>query len=65
MEFDWTGVLLSLVKLLAHQLWQHFVYSEVSQKRVIILQELPLVLELFEVALEFVEADNFGDARDV
>ena len=65
MQFDGTWVPLSLIKLLAHQLRQHFVHSDVSQKRVIILQKLSFVLELFEVALKFVVADHFGDARNV
>ena len=65
MDFDGTWVLLALVKLFAHQLRQHLVDSKIGQERVVVLQQLALILELLEVALELVEANHFRDAWDV
>ena len=65
MYFDRTWVLLALVKLFAQQLGQHLVDSEIGQERIVVLQQLTLVLELLEIALQLVETNHFRDARDI
>ena len=65
MELDGAWVLFALVELFSEQLRQHFVYSQVGQKAIVVLKQLALVLELLKVALKLVVADDFSDAWDV
>ena len=64
MQFDWAWVLLLLVEFLSQELRKHLVNSKICQEGIILFEKRPFILELLEVALQLVKADDFGDARD-
>lgn len=64
MDLNWNGKLLLGVELLTQELGQHLVDPQVTQKSVVLLQELSFIFILFEVALQLVDPDHFGNAGD-
>ena len=65
MDFDRARECLLGVKFFSHHLLQHLVDSDICQEHIEISQKLTFVLELPKVSLESIEANDFGDTRDI
>jgi hypothetical protein len=65
MNLDGTWECLLAIEFFSKQLGKHLIDSNISQKEVIVLQKLPLVLELSEVTSKSIIADNFSNARNI
>ena len=65
MDLHWARVLLFVVEFSSQGFGQHFVDSQVGQKQVVVLQQLPLIFKLSVVSLELVNTYNLRNARDL
>lgn len=61
----WAWISLFLIEIFSKELWKHFVDTDVSQKQIVVSQQLAFVLELPKVSLKPIKANDLSNARDV